>query len=828
VREECRLRSELCNPPKPIASVETKPLHALVRQWSLPLLSLLATTATAQPPAPTYREPPPAIREALDARPLPAYLIDPTGRHLAIVETRRFATLEELARPQLRLAGERIDAATSGPVRVPHIESLKLRPLARPKAKPREVRLPREGDFYGFGFSPDGERFVLKRRTAGGTELWVGSTASGSVARFEDLRLRDAFGESLDWLGSSTLLALAVPAGRGAAPVAPAVPAAPVVQESFNQSSQERTRPDLLRNAQDEALFDHHVQAQLMLIDLPTETLRPLGRPAPIVAVEPTGDGRHLLVRRLAKPYSYAVGWEDFGRVVELLDLNGRPLRELARVPLRNNVAVGGVVAGPRQFFVSPATDAAVYWVEALDGGDPRRTAAARDRVLRLAPPYGGEPREVLRLPHRLQRFALSEEGTAALVEDFNRDRARLTRRWADLHALPEPARVLAEWSLRERYADPGAPLTRTLANGRTALRTGEGGAIFLAGPGGSPEGDRPFLDRQDPATGVTQRLFRSEANAYETVVWVADETGKRLVTQRESAATPPQLRLRENGLPAIALTDTADPAPQLRKLKRELVRYKRADGVDLSFWLWLPPDYKPGERRPTLLWAYPLEFTDAATAGQVRGSPNRFFRPGGYSPVYLALAGFVVLEDATMPVIGDPETVNNSFIEQIVASATAAIDKAAGIGVTDPARVAVGGHSYGAFMAANLLAHTELFRAGIAASGAYNRTLTPFGFQGERRTLWEARDLYLRVSPFLYADRIKAPLLLVHGEADNNAGTFPLQSERMYQALAGTGGKVRYVALPLEGHNYAARESVGHVLAEMNAWLGRELAGER
>jgi dipeptidyl aminopeptidase/acylaminoacyl peptidase len=786
-------------------------------------LAALAGAVAAQPPA-AYREPPTAIREALDARALPAWQIDPTGRHLAIVEARRYATLEELARPQLRLAGERFDPAAGGPVRIGHIEQLKLRPLLAPRSKPREVRLPREGDFYGFSFAPDGERFLLKRRTGNGIELWVGNVTTGALEEVPDLKLRDYLGASLDWLGPTTLLALAVPPGRGPAPALSAVPTAPAIQESFGQASQERTRQDLLRSPADEALFEHYAQAQLMLVDVPTATARPLGRPAPYVGVEPLGDGRQLLVQRLVKPYSYAVGWDDFGRVAEIIDLNGRVLRELARIPLRVNVPVGGVIAGPRQFFVSPAADAAVYWVEALDGGDPRRSVAHRDRVLKLAAPYTGEPQEVLRLPHRLQRFLLTEDGSAALADDYSREKARLARRWVDLKPPLVAPRLLAEWSQRDRYADPGVPLTRTLPNGRTALRTAQG-SIFLAGPGGSPEGDRPFLDRINPVSGETTRLFRSDAAVYETVLRPLDEEGKRLVTVRESATEPPNLKLREYGLPAVGLTASADPAPALRKLKRELIRYKRNDGVDLSFWLWLPPDYKPGERRPTLLWAYPLEFTDAATAGQVRGSAQRFFMPGGTSPVYLALAGYVVLEDATMPVIGDPETVNNSFIEQVVAAATAAIDKATGIGVTDPARVAVGGHSYGAFMAANLLAHSDLFRAGIAASGAYNRTLTPFGFQGERRTLWEAPELYLRVSPLLYADRIKTPLLLIHGEADNNAGTHPLQSERMFQALAGTGGRVRYVALPLESHNYAARESIGQVLAEIHGWLGRELA---
>jgi dipeptidyl aminopeptidase/acylaminoacyl peptidase len=269
-------------------------------------------------------------------------------------------------------------------------------------------------------------------------------------------------------------------------------------------------------------------------------------------------------------------------------------------------------------------------------------------------------------------------------------------------------------------------------------------------------------------------------------------------------------------------LTHYKDPAPQLRSIKKELVTYKRPDGVQLSFTLYLPPDYKPGERLPTIVWAYPLEFNDAGTAGQVVGSPNLFTTLNGNSILFMLTQGYAILDNATMPVVGDPETVNNTYIEQIVASAKAAIDKAVDMGVTDRNRVGVGGHSYGAFMTANLLAHSDLFRAGVARSGAYNRTLTPFGFQSERRTLWQAPEMYARVSPFMYADKIKTPLLLIHGEADNNPGTFPVQSERMYQAIKGNGGTVRLVLLPLESHGYVARESVEHVLYEMISWFDR------
>jgi dipeptidyl aminopeptidase/acylaminoacyl peptidase len=396
-----------------------------------------------------------------------------------------------------------------------------------------------------------------------------------------------------------------------------------------------------------------------------------------------------------------------------------------------------------------------------------------------------------------------------------------------------EAGKVIWSRSVQDRYGDPGTPVTRVITAGQRAIMQ-DGDWIYLIGAGASPEGDRPFLDRYNLQTQKSERLFRSDATAYESVGSVLIG-GKQFITRRESPTEAPNFFIRTlgdssaNAMGNGAATSTArgltkypDPTPQLKGIKKQLVTYKRADGVQCSFTLYLPPNYKEGTRLPTVVWAYPLEFNDASTAGQVSGSTQRFTQILGPSHLFFLLEGYAILDNATMPVVGNPETVNNTYIEQIVMSAKAAIDKAAEMGVTDPARVGVGGHSYGAFMTANLLAHSDLFRAGIARSGAYNRTLTPFGFQSERRTIWEAPELYMKVSPFLYANKINEPILMIHGEADDNSGTFPIQSERMYQALRGNGGTARLVMLPLEAHGYAGRESIEHVLFEMISWFDR------
>jgi dipeptidyl aminopeptidase/acylaminoacyl peptidase len=424
---------------------------------------------------------------------------------------------------------------------------------------------------------------------------------------------------------------------------------------------------------------------------------------------------------------------------------------------------------------------------------------------------------------HRFAGLTFGPEGTEALLADFERNTRRRRTFLVDLAKPAAPLRLVWDRSIQDRYSDAGMPLLRTLPSGHQVLWMHEG-QLFLTGNGATPTGDRPFLDRMDLKTLKTKRLFQSGEKSYESVLALLADDGSRFVTRHETATEPPNYFLRAGSDDARPLTHFTDPAPQLRGIRKELVTYKRADGVPLSFTLYLPADYKDGERRPALLWAYPQEFTDAGTAGQVSGSPNRFTTLRGISHLFLLTQGYVILDGASMPVVGDPEKVNDTYIDQIVSSARAAIDKADALGVIDRKRVGVGGHSYGAFMTANLLAHSDLFRAGVARSGAYNRTLTPFGFQSERRTFWEAPETYLKMSPFQYADKIKAPLLLIHGEADNNPGTFPIQSERLYQAIKGNGGTVRYVVLPYESHGYLARESVEHTLYEMVNWYERHV----
>lgn len=805
---------------------------ALALAFSTFALLMLAAPLRAQD---TYRKPPQAVLDVLAAPATPQSSLAPTRDRALLVEGVRYPPISDVAQPMLRLAGLRINPATSSPHRAPYFVRMTLKSIA--DGAETRIELPANARAGAPIWSADGKRFAFLNTTSNAVELYTGDAATGKIRRIADATVAAAYGQSVQWMADNrTLLVQLVPATRGASPTAPSTPAGPTVQESTGRAGQVRTYQDLLRNAYDEQLFDYHATAQLALVDSESGKRTELGAPAIYQTIAPAPDGAHILVARLKRPFSYLYPHWAFPKTVEVIDRAGAVRFKVADLPLVET-PIDGVPTGPRSYGWRPTEAATLHWTEALDEGNPRNKVPHRDKIVTLSAPFTSPPAELMRTVHRFRDVDWIESGDLYLVRDYDRDR-RFERVYLGSVATPATQpRVISDLDINDRYNDPGTPVQRTLAtNHRAILRHGD--HVYLTGTGASAEGDRPFLDRFNLTTGKTERLFRADTQNFETFVALLSNDASRIMTRRENPTEPPNFYLRElknkmsfsSGVNQIQadvwssqpFTNFPDPAPQLRGIKRQLVKYKRPDGVDLQFTLMLPPDYKSGTRLPTVVWAYPLEFNDPATAGQVSGSTQRYNTIAGASHLFFLLNGYAVLDNATMPIIGSPEKANDTFVEQIVASAKAAIDKATEMGVTDPARVGVGGHSYGAFMTANLLAHSDLFRAGIARSGAYNRTLTPFGFQGERRTYWEATDVYERLSPFTFAHKIKEPILLIHGEADDNTGTFPVQSERMYQAVRGNGGTVRYVVLPAEAHGYAARESTEHTIYEMLAWFDK------
>lgn len=772
-----------------------------------------------------YKKPPKEIQEILDSPSIPAVSISPGRDKIGLLEPLRYPPISELAEPMLRLAGVRINPKNNAQHRQQYSVSLTLKNISDGKEFP--VRLPAGTRIAAPRWSPDGRHIAFANITAGGVELWFVDTASATAKKIPNLYVNTAFG-GFDWIDNQTLIVQSVPSNRGPAPeYRDVVPNEPNIQETTGRAGAVQTFQDLLRSPNDEKLFEYFATSQLVFVET-NGKVRKVGSPAIFETADVSPDGKYIMVSKIHRPFSYLFPASRFPKTVEVWDASGSVVHTIAEIPLQDALPVQGVPTSPRSYGWIPTESAKLIWAEALDGGDPRNKADFRDRLMVLAAPFNSKPAELLKTQHRYQGRLFGERDGLMLYFDFDRDRQR-RRMFAVDYRNPSSPKLISDLNVNDRYNAIGTPVTRVLPNGGEVVRQ-SGDSIFLTGAGASPDGDRPFLRKLNLKTLDTVELFRSGKDEYETFLALLDDDGINFITRKESQTEPPNLFVRQYCPPervctAMAyrqLTEFKDPTPQLRGIRKQLVRYKRADGVDLSFTLYLPPGYKEGTRLPTVVWAYPLEFTDAATAGQVSGSTNRFTQIGGYSHLFFLLRGYAVLDDATMPVVGDPLNVNDTFIDQIVASAKAAIDKGVEMGVVDPERVGVGGHSYGAFMTANLLAHSRLFRAGIARSGAYNRTLTPFGFQSERRTLWEAPDLYIKVSPFMFADKIKDPLLLIHGEADNNQGTFPIQSERMFAAIRGNGGTARLVMLPLESHGYSAKESVEHTLYEMIEWFDK------
>jgi dipeptidyl aminopeptidase/acylaminoacyl peptidase len=807
-----------------------------VRKRKFAFATLLIITAAATgfaqgPEAPRYLMPPKEIVAAFDVQPLPAAMLSPTKQVIALISRRVYPTIAELSQPVLRLAGARANPKTNGPQRTVNIFSITLKKIA--DGSEVKVTVPPQANLSNLHFSPDGLHLSFLNTKNNGIELWVAETATGRAKMVSGTdRLNATTGDPCDWLhDNATLICELVPAGRGPAPQEPTVPMGPNIQETSGQAAPAATYEDMIKTAHDEALFEYYFTSQLAAINIGSGSKTLIGRPAIFESVTPSRSGEYLLVAKIKRPFSHLIPMNGFPEDVEIWTRRGEVARKIADVPSREGVPLTGVQTGPRAYHWRQDQSATVVWTEALDGGDMKNKVPFRDKIMSLSAPFSGAPADFARTEWRFAGLSFSEKGIALLSES---DRAtRHTRTWI-LEPGAEPRKL---WDRRQdaAYENPGSPVMRRDSGGGGFGGGGFGGGggadeimqtgdfIYLTGQGSSPEGDRPFLDRLNLKTLATDRLFRSDAKSYETVVAPLNDDAGIVLTRFETPTDPPNYYVRDlQANSRRAVTAFKDPQPQLRGAKHQFITYQRKDGVKLSATLYLPPGYKQGERLPVIIWAYPREFGDPDSASQITGSPNRFTIVTGYSHLFLLLSGYAILDNPTMPIVGPGETANDHYVEQLVASAEAAIDKVVEMGIGDRDRIGVGGHSYGAFMTANLLAHSRLFRAGFAESGAYNRSLTPFGFQSERRTFWEVPDLYAKMSPFWYAQDVKDPILLMHGEADDNSGTFPIQSERFYMALKGQGATVRYVTLPFEAHGYAGRETLLHILAERINWFDK------
>ncbi|MDZ7268402.1 MAG: prolyl oligopeptidase family serine peptidase [candidate division KSB1 bacterium] len=771
----------------------------------------------------TYKTPPREVVAILDAPPPPLVEMSPQQEALLLVDYRPHPALELLAQPVLKLAGVRLNPNLGNRQRLSQYTRLAVNWLQRGRTV--VIDAPTDGRLGMPKWSYNGARLAFTHDLSDGVELWVAEAATGKARLLPGVRVSDMLTTPFRWTSDNEhLLVLLVPAERGAPPPAPLVPTGPIIEETAGKFAKVMTFQDLLRNEHDERLFEHFATTQLALVHAVSGEITAIGAPAMIMAVEFSPDEKFLLVTRVKRPFSYRVPYFRFTRVIEVWDRQGRVLATIADLPIADEIPTQGVAVGPREVGWQPRHPAKLLWVEALDGGDPLKKVPQRDKLMTLAAPFSAAPAEVMRIQHRFAGIDWLAKREEVLLTEYDRDRRWRTTAWVNLAKPAAHRKVIFDLSVNDAYGDPGQPVYETRTTGETVLLQ-DGDWIYLNARGASPEGARPRLDRLNLKTLARQTLFQTQPNSFEPFLSFVAGSRNLILTRYESPREPPNYFMVDlKKKTRTTLTDFRDPAPQLTGLRKELVKYHRPDGVPLSGTLYLPPGYESGSRLPVVIWAYPLEYSDAGTAGQVRGSPHTFTFLRGASPLFFLTQGYAVFMDATMPVVGDPETMNDTFVEQIVAAGRAAIDKLDSMGVIDRTRVCVAGHSYGAFMTANLLAHSDDFAAGIARSGAYNRSLTPFGFQNERRSFWEAPEIYMRVSPFTHAHKINEPLLLIHGEADNNPGTHTMQSERLFQAIKGNGGTARLVLLPLESHGYVARESVLHTLAEMFEWCEKHV----
>ena len=805
-------------------------MREVFRTFSVLLFSsLLAAPAAAQQ---DYRMPDPALQALVDAPLQPAATVSPDKRRVATLEWRWVQSLAELAREEVRLAGIRIDPTTFSRSRSRTYDSITIHDLE-------------SGDQSAVTGIPEGARIQSPRWSSDSRflaftvihddarSLWLYEAETGRARSLVDRPLNGVLTSTpYEWMPDSSGLLVNLAVNHGRSLPEPGVEAlAPVIQETDpDRTAPVRTYQDLLASPADEEQFVFLATGRLARVSLDGE-IRPLTEPALFVDFESSPDTRYVLAEQITRPFSYAVPFSRFPLTTEVLDREGERVVTVAELPLAEDIPKGfdSVRTGRRGIDWRADAAATLVWAEAQDGGDMRADVPFHDRVFFWAAPFEQEPSTLIDVERRFSGIQWGNDELAMLVEWRFSDRKLRVWKFAPGRPDAEPM-LFNERSYNDAYNDPGQPVTTRSEFGTSVIHVLDGDSVLLTGTGASPEGNIPFLDRHDFGTGETERIWQSEAPYYERVQDVLDEAGRRLLTLRESREVQPNFFVRDLDSDTLTRISTfPHPHPQLTGVSKELIRYQRADGVDLSGTLYLPSGADASDGPfPVLMWAYPLEYRDASVAGQVRESPYEFNRISFWGPLaYLAL-GYAVFDDPKMPIVGAGDSLpNDTFREQLVASAEAAVDVLVERGVAEPDRIMISGHSYGAFMVANLLAHSDLFTAGIARSGAYNRSLTPFGFQGEERDFWEGQDVYATVSPFFHAEKIDEPMLLIHGMEDNNSGTFPMQSERMFDALKGLGGQARLVMLPHESHGYRARESLMHTLWEQQRWLEMWLGDE-
>jgi dipeptidyl aminopeptidase/acylaminoacyl peptidase len=784
---------------------------------------LVATVLHAQD-AITYQTPPKEMSDLLLAKPTPGVSIDGKAEWMLLSVRNSYPSVEELAMPEFRIAGLRINPNNYALSRQTYINDFTLKNIKANKEF-KITGLPTPLLASNISWSPNEKKIAFTQTNQKNVDLYIIDVATQKAIKLNKRPVNVILGTAYSWFDDYTVLYKAATKPASAAPPKLLAPSGPTIQQNLGKAAPSATYQDLIKSPYDEQLFEFYAISQLVQNKNGVETM--IGKPGIYLTFTPSPDKKYMLTRIIHKPFSYLVTAQGFPSIVNVTDMAGKIVKQLADLPSTESRPSGydNVQNVARGFDWRDDEAATITWCVPLDSGLIKKSMTYHDAVYALPAPFSGEVKELFKTQMRFRGVQWGD-ATIALVQEGSQ--AKQTSKVSLYNASNNDLTMLYQRNQTDAYNNPGTPVTTKNKFGRNVIQTTDNGTKILMNntTGSSPKGDLPFLSKFDIATKTNNIIWRCSEDSYEYVSDVLDANKLRLVTRRESQKEVPNYYIKNLMLKMadVPLTAFKNPYPQLEGVTKQKIQYKRADGVDLTSDLYLPKGYNKEKDGPlpVFIWAYPREFNSAADAAQVRGSQNRFTLISSGGPIFFVTQGYAVLDNAEMPIVAGSadKKPNDNFVAQLQLNAEAAINKLSEMGVGDRNRMAVGGHSYGAFMTANLLAHTNLFKAGLARSGAYNRTLTPFGFQNEERTYWQAPQLYFEMSPFSYADKIKTPILLIHGDSDDNPGTFPINSERLFNAIKGHGGIVRYVSLPFEAHGYRGKENLLHMLWEMNGWL--------
>lgn len=782
----------------------------------------------------TYQKPPKEILELVDIARAPSVLLDDKKENMILLYRNSYKSIEELSKEELRLGGLRIDPKTNIGSRVTYFNNVKIKKLGKKNAALVAVKgLPKNPKLTNFRWSPDQSKIALTNTTATGVEAWVLDINTAAVSKITTAKLNANVGGVINWLedGKSLLVKMVSENRKPLIDTKTAVPTGPTISVNDGKKAQNRTYQDLLKNKNDEHNFEQLASSEIYKVSLDGSKEKWLDNDI-YTTISFSPDGNYVMVVTVEKPFSYLVPYRRFPSKTTIYNKEGKPVETVLEVPLIEDLPKGfmAVRTGKRNFNWRSDKAATLTYTMALDGGDPENKVEYRDEVFELNAPFNGEGKSLLKTINRAYSIIWGNDDLAIAYDYWWNTRNTKSYIFNPSNASQKPV-LLHDRNYQDRYNDPGTFVTERNAMGSSVL-TIVNNQVFSIGDGFTKEGQFPFVDQVHLKTQKKKRLYQSEYADKVEDIRNYDPKTKELLVRIESPTEYPNYYFRNVQKKQLEqITHFENPFKSIQNVHKEVINYKRDDGVELSGTLYLPIGYDKSkkEKMPMIMWAYPTEYKDKSSAGQSTKNPNEFTYPYYGSMIYWVTRGYVVLDDASFPIVGEgDEEPNDSFRKQLVANAKAAIDAVDELGYIDRERVAVGGHSYGAFMVANLLSHSNLFAAGIARSGAYNRTLTPFGFQSEERSYWDAPAIYNTMSPFMHAEKMNQPLLLIHGKADNNSGTYPMQSERYFNALKGLGATVRLVMLPKESHGYRSKESILHVLWEQDQWLEKHVKNKK